>query len=265
MRKRGVALHFHREVTRVEHKNAELLLATLDDGEVIEINAILAAIGRTPRTDGLGLEDVGVKTDERGAILVDTTFRTSVPGIYAVGDAINRIALTPVALAEGTLVVKNLFGGGSPKVNYDGVPSAVFSNPPIGTVGLTEEEARAEHAAVDIYKSTFTPLKQTLAGSGEKTLMKLVVARDTDRVLGVHMVGPDAAEIIQGFAVALTCGATKAQFDATLGIHPTAAEELVTMREPEAAPNHQLVVIHDPPKRRRIVHHRWEEGGGAGT
>jgi glutathione reductase (NADPH) len=265
MRKRGVALRFHRQVARVERLSTDLLRATLDDGEVIEVNAILAAIGRAPRTDGLGLADVGVKTDERGAVLVDATFRSSVPGIYAVGDAINRIALTPVALAEGTLVVKNLFGGGTPHFNYEGVPSAVFSNPPIGTVGLTEEEARAEHDAIDIYKSTFVPLKQTLARSGEKTLMKLVVARATDRVLGVHMVGPDAAEIIQGFAVALTCGATKAQFDATLGIHPTAAEELVTMREPEAEPNHQLVVVHDPPKRRRIVHHRWEGGGGAGT
>jgi glutathione reductase (NADPH) len=266
MRKRGVALHFHRQVTRVERRNSELLRATLDDGEQIEVNAILAAIGRAPRTDGLGLADVGVKTDERGAILVDANFRTSAPGIYAVGDAINRIALTPVALAEGTLVVKHLFGGGTPLVSYDNVPSAVFSNPPIGTVGLTEEEARAEHGAVDIYKSTFTPLKQTLAGSGEKTLMKLVVARATDRVLGVHMVGPDAAEIIQGFAVALKCGATKAQFDATLGIHPTAAEELVTMREPVAEPNHEVVVIHDDPSpRRRIVHHRWDDGGGAGT
>jgi glutathione reductase (NADPH) len=266
LRKRGVELRFHRQVSRAERHTAELLRATLDDGEVIEVNAILAAIGRTPRTHGLGLDDVGVKTDQRGAILVDATFRTSVPGIYAVGDAINRIALTPVALAEGTLVARNLFGGATKHANYEGVPSAVFSNPPIGTVGLTEEEARAEHGAVDVYKSTFTPLKQTLAGSGEKTMMKLVVARASDRVLGVHMVGPDAGEIIQGFAVALKCGATKAQFDATVGIHPTAAEELVTMREPLAESNHQVVVRHDDaPKSRHIVHHRWEDGGGAGS
>ena len=264
MRKRGVELRFHRQVTRVERIDAQLLRATLDDGELIEVNMVLAAIGRKPRTQGLGLEDVGVKTDAHGAILVDATFRTSVPGIYAVGDAINRITLTPVALAEGTLVATNLFGGAARPANYEGVPSAVFSNPPIGTVGLTEEEARAQPGAIDIYKSTFTPLKQTLAGSGEKTLMKLVVARESGRVLGVHMVGPDAGEIIQGFAVALKCGATKAQFDATLGIHPTSAEELVTLREAVAEPTHQVVAIHDDaPKRRQIVHHRWEDGGGA--
>jgi len=266
LRKRGFDLRFHRQVSRVARLDAQTLRVTLDDSATLEVDAVLAAIGRSPRTDGLGLEGVGVKTDARGAILVDATFRTSTPGIYAVGDAINRIALTPMALAEGTLVATNLFGGGARHASYEGVPSAVFSNPPIGTVGLSEEEARAEHGAVDIYKSTFTPLKQTLAGSGEKTLMKLVVARATDRVLGVHMVGPDAAEIIQGFAVALKCGATKAQFDVTLGIHPTAAEELVTLREPIAEPNHEVVTVHDdPPKFRRIVHHRWEDGGGAGS
>lgn len=266
LRKRGVDLRFRRHVTHVERLDSGTLRATLDDGEVLEADAILAAIGRQPRTQGLGLESAGVRTDARGAILVDPTFRTSVPGIYAVGDAIDRVALTPVALAEGTLVATNLFGGGTLKASYEGVPSAVFSNPPIGTVGLTEEEARAEHGAVDVYKSTFTPLKQTLAGGNEKTLMKLVVERASGRVLGVHMVGPEAGEIVQGFAVALKCGATKAQFDATLGIHPTAAEELVTLREVCAEPNHDIVASHeDPPKARRIVHHRWEDGGGAGS
>jgi glutathione reductase (NADPH) len=266
LRKRGVDLRFHRQVTRVERLDSGSLRATLDDGELLEVDAILAAIGREPRTRGLGLEDVGVQTDARGAILVDATFRTSVPGIYAVGDAIDRVALTPVALAEGMLVAKNLFGGGAAHASYEGVPSAVFSNPPIGTVGLTEEEARAQHGAVDVYKSTFTPLKQTLAGGSEKTLMKLVVERASGRVLGVHMVGPEAGEIVQGFAVALKCGATKAQFDATLGIHPTAAEELVTLREACPEPDHDILASHqDPPKTRRIVHHRWEEGGGAGS
>lgn len=266
LRKRGVDLRFRRTIARVERLETGTLRATLDDGEELEADAILAAIGRQPRTQGLGLENVGVRTDARGAILVDAAFRTSVPGIYAVGDAIDRVALTPVALAEGSLVATNLFGGGTARANYEGVPSAVFSNPPIGTVGLTEEEARAEHAAVDVYKSTFTPLKQTLAGSGEKTLMKLVVERPSGRVLGVHMVGPEAGEIVQGFAVALKCGATKAQFDATLGIHPTAAEELVTLREVCAEPTHDVVTSHeDPPKARRVVHHRWEDGGGAGS
>jgi glutathione reductase (NADPH) len=266
LRKRGVDLRFHRQITRVQRLDSGALRATLDDGELLEVDAVLAAIGRQPHTGGLGLEDVGVQTDARGAILVDSTFRTSVPGIYAVGDAIDRVALTPVALAEGTLVATHLFGGGTAQADYQGVPSAVFSNPPIGTVGLTEEEARAEHGAIDVYKSTFTPLKQTLAGGNEKTLMKLVVERASGRVLGVHMVGPDAGEIIQGFAVALKCGATKAQFDATLGIHPTAAEELVTLREACPEPDHQILASHqDPPKTRRIVHHRWEDGGGAAS
>lgn len=266
LRKRGFDLRFHRQVARVERLESGALRATLDDGQRLEADAILAAIGREPRTRGLGLEDVGVKTDARGAIQVDSTFRTSVPGIYAVGDVIDRVALTPMALAEGTLVATNLFGGGTAQASYEGVPSAVFSNPPIGTVGLTEEEARAEYGAIDCYKSTFTPLKQTLTGSGEKTLMKLVVDRASGRVLGVHMVGPEAGEIVQGFAVALKCGATKAQFDATLGIHPTAAEELVTLREACPEPDHDILTTHrDPPKARRIVHHRWEDGGGAGS
>jgi glutathione reductase (NADPH) len=266
LRKRGLGLRFRRHVSSVERTGTEPLRVTLDDGEVLEVDAVLSAIGRAPRTAGLGLENVGVRTDERGAIQVDAAFRTSVPGIYAVGDAIDRIALTPVALAEGSVVATNLFGSGRCAASYEGVPSAVFSNPPIATVGLTEDEARAEHDAVDIYKSTFRPLKQTLAGGEEKTLMKLVVERASDRVLGVHMVGPDAAEVIQGFAVALKCGATKAQFDATLGIHPSAAEELVTLREACAEPTHEVVAIHDdPPKVRRIVHHRWEDGGGAGS
>jgi glutathione reductase (NADPH) len=266
MRKRGVDLRFRRQVARVDRLDGGALRATLDDGTELEVDAVLAAIGRSPRTDGLGLDDVGVQTDARGAIRVDATFRTSAPGVYAVGDAIDRIALTPVALAEGSLVAMNLFGGGAPVLSYEGVPSAVFSNPPIGTVGLTEEEARAEHDAVDVYKSTFTPLKQTLAGGGDKTFMKLVVDRATGRVLGVHMVGPEAGEIVQGFAVALKCGATKAQFDATIGIHPTAAEELVTLRERCAEPTHDMVAIHgDKPRSRRVVHHRWEDGGGAGS
>lgn len=264
LRRRGMELCFRRQVTRVERLAAGTLSVALDDDTQLEVDAVVAAIGRAPRTGELGLEAAGIRTDARGAILVDQALRTSARGVYAVGDAINRIALTPVALAEGMLVANRLFGGSKAEMSYENVPSAVFSHPPIATVGLSEEEAREEHAAVDVYRSTFTPLKQTLGGSGEKTLMKLVVARDTGRVLGVHMVGADAPEIIQGFAVALKCGATKDQLDGTLGIHPTAAEELVTMREPSVDPTHDLVASHDdPPKRRRIVHHRWEDGGAS--
>lgn len=266
LRRRGLDLRFRCQVTGIERLSSGALSVKFDDESQLEVDAVVAAIGRAPRTGELGLDAAGVRTDARGAILVDRALRTSTPGVYAVGDAINRIALTPVALAEGMLVANRLFGGSTAEMSYEDVPSAVFSNPPIASVGLTEEEAREEHAAIDIYRSTFTPLKQTLGGSGEKTMMKLVVSRDTGRVLGVHMVGADAPEIIQGFAVALKCGATKAQFDATLGVHPTAAEELVTLREPSVDPTHDLVSQHDdPPKRRRIVHHRWEDGGGAGS
>jgi glutathione reductase (NADPH) len=194
----------------------------------LEVDGVLAAIGRVPRSSGMGLEEAGVELDARGAVRVDASFQTSVPWIYAAGDVIDRVQLTPVALAEGTLIAQHLFGGASRVPDYDLIPSAVFSNPPIATVGMTEEEARAELGAIDVYKSTFTAMKATLGGRGDRVLMKLVVERSTDRVVGVHMVGADAAEILQGFAVALRCGATKAQFDATIGIHPSAAEELVT-------------------------------------
>jgi len=170
--------------------------------------------------------------DRGGAIQVDEHYRTAVPSIHAIGDCIDRIQLTPVATAEGMAIVDRLFGRGERRVRYDLVPTAVFSNPNVGTVGLSEEAARAAGHAVQIYRTRFTPLKHRLSGSAEKVLMKLVVDRATDRVLGVHMVGAEAGEIVQGFAVALTCGATKRQFDDTIGIHPTAAEEFVTLRDP---------------------------------
>jgi glutathione reductase (NADPH) len=263
MRKKGIDLRFHRDLVEVVRTSAGALQCRLDDDSTLEVDAVLAAIGRVPNTAELGLDAAGVTVDERGAIRVDERFRTSAPSIYAVGDVVDRIQLTPVALAEGMLVAQNLFGGTDRRPDYEAIPSAVFSDPPIGTVGLTEEEARAERGAVDIYKSTFTPMKQTMTGHDEKTLMKLVVERATQRVLGVHMVGPDAGEIIQGFAVALKCGATKAQLDSTIGIHPTAAEELVTMRERCPDPDHDLEVAHkEAPRTRLIVHHRWEDGQG---
>lgn len=259
VRKHGVDLRFGRDLARVEKLASGALAVTFDDGSTLEVDGVLAAIGRVPNTAGLGLEAAGITPDARGAIPVDARFRTRAATVYAIGDVIDRVQLTPVALAEGMIVAQSLFGGAPRAADYENIPSAVFSDPPIGTVGLTEEEARAEIGAVDIYKSTFTPMKSTLGGGSAKTLMKLVVDRASRRVLGVHMVGPDAGEIIQGFAVALKCGATKEQFDATIGIHPTAAEELVTMREVCPEPDHDTEATHKPAQRKKIVHHRWDD------
>jgi glutathione reductase (NADPH) len=179
----------------------------------------------------MGLENAGVKLAQNGAVIVDANFQSSVPSIHAIGDAIDRVLLTPVALAEGMVVAERLFSSGDRTLSYDNIPTAIFSHPNVGTVGLSEAEARRRGLNVAIYRSTFTPLKHTLTGRAEKVLMKVIVDEASERVLGVHMVGAEAGEIIQGFAVALQCGATKRQFDATIGIHPTTAEEFVTMRE----------------------------------
>jgi glutathione reductase (NADPH) len=234
MQKRGVALRFNTLLERIEKRGAGVR-ATLTNGETIDAALVLLATGRRPNTHGLGLEAAGVKMDGAGAIVVDRHSRTSVENIFAVGDATNRRNLTPVAIAEGRAAAETMFGKRAMAVDYENVPSAVFSHPPIATVGLTEMEARARFGAVDIYKSSFRPLKHTLSGRDERTLMKLVVEPKSERVLGCHMIGADAGEIIQGLAVALQCGATKRQFDATIGIHPTAAEEFVTMREKAAS------------------------------
>ncbi|MFO0615444.1 MAG: glutathione-disulfide reductase [Polyangiaceae bacterium] len=234
MRGRGIDLRFRETVTSIQKTADGARRVTFASGAELEVDAVLAAIGRVPRTAHLGLAAVGVETDPIGAVIVDGAFRTSVPSIYAVGDVIARIQLTPVALAEGAMLARSLFADDAPAPDYRDVPSAVFSAPPIATVGLTEEQARDELGEVDIYQSKFLPLKLTMSERKERTLMKLVVDRRTGRVVGVHMIGADAPEIIQGFAVALKCGATKRDFDRTIGIHPTAAEELVTMREPIA-------------------------------
>lgn len=234
MQKRGVALRFNTLLERIEKRGAGVR-ATFTNGETIEAALVLLATGRRPNTHGLGLEAAGVKLDGAGAIVVDRHSRTSVENIFAVGDVTNRRNLTPVAIAEGRAAAETMFGKRAMAVDYENVPSAVFSHPPIATVGLTEMEARARFGAVDIYKSAFRPLKHTLSGRDERTLMKLVVEPKSERVLGCHMIGADAGEIIQGLAVALQCGATKRQFDATIGIHPTAAEEFVTMREKAAS------------------------------
>jgi glutathione reductase (NADPH) len=196
------------------------------------VDQVLYATGRHPKTQGLGLEEVGVATDRAGAILVDRFSQTNVPSIWAIGDVTDRLNLTPVAIHEGMCLAKTLFGGEPTAPDHRDVATAVFSQPPIGTVGLTEEEAADAFDRVDVYTSSFRSLKDTLTGSEAKSLMKLLVDASTDRVVGVHVVGPDAGEMIQGFSVAIKCGATKAQFDATIGVHPSAAEELVTMREP---------------------------------
>ena len=254
MRQRGIDLRFHRDLASVEKLPSGELRAVLSDGSELLVDAILSAVGREPNTKELGLEQLGVKVDRRGAIAVNESFRTSIPSVYAVGDVIDRIQLTPVALAEGMIVARNLYGGAKAKPDYEFVPSAVFSQPSIATVGLTEEEARASFA-VDVYKSTFTPMKQTMTERKEKMLMKLVVERSSDRVVGVHVVGPEAAEIVQGFAVALKCGAKKADFDGTIGIHPTAAEELVTMRERCPDPDVSQTVAHEEASPRRVIRH----------
>jgi glutathione reductase (NADPH) len=233
MMKKGVDLRLKAQVASLRRTGGGLL-ATLADGSTLEADAVLAATGRWPNTAGLGLESAGVRLTEHGAVVVDEHFRTSVPHMLAVGDVIDRVQLTPVALAEAMVVVDRLFGSGTRTLDYENIPTAVFTHPNIGTVGLTEARARERFGAVRIYRSDFTPLKHTLSGSSERTLMKLVVDEASDRVLGAHMVGADAGEIVQGFAVALRSGATKAVFDATIGIHPTVAEEFVTMREPVA-------------------------------
>ncbi|HLW71081.1 MAG TPA: glutathione-disulfide reductase [Candidatus Binataceae bacterium] len=229
LRKRKFDLHLGVLVGVLERRGKGLR-ARLSNGTVIEADLMMFATGRHPNSRGLGLEEAGVELDVGGAVIVDEYSRSSVPSIYAIGDLTNRKNLTPVAIAEGHALADSLFGGRRRAIDFDNVPSAVFSQPPIATVGLTETEARARFGAVDIYKSSFKPLKHTLSGRDERTLMKLVVERAGGRVLGAHMMGSDAGEIIQGLAIALKCGATKAQFDATIGIHPTAAEEFVTMR-----------------------------------
>jgi glutathione reductase (NADPH) len=234
MSKKGVSIRFKTSITAIEKAaNGELQL-TLSDGSHLACDLVLNATGRAPNTRGLGLEEAGVKLNEKGAIVVDENYQTAVPSIHAIGDAINRMQLTPVALAEGMVVADRLFNTSTRKISYDFVPTAIFSHPNVGTVGLSEAQARVKHE-VKIFRSTFKSLKHTLSGNEERNMMKLVVDAKTDCVLGAHMVGPDAGEIIQGFAVALKCGATKAQFDSTIGIHPTMAEEFVTMREPVAS------------------------------
>ena len=234
MRKAGVDIRVQADVDRIEAVG-DARRVHLKDGGSVQGDVVLYATGRRPNVAALGLEAAGVRLNEHGAIAVDAHYATSAPGIYALGDVVGRLELTPVALAEAMALVDHLFGPAPGQarrtMDYENVPTAVFTHPPIGTVGLSEQAAREKHGAVRIYRSDFRPLQHSLSGRSERTMVKLVVDDASDRVLGAHIVGADAGEIIQGFAVALKCGATKAQFDATIGIHPTSAEEFVTLRD----------------------------------
>jgi glutathione reductase (NADPH) len=225
----GIRLHPTQTVHRVEPAG-HARRVTLSNGHVIEADLVFFAVGRVPHTLGLGLEDAGVATDSRGAVVVDGHNATSQPHIFALGDVSNKLNLTPVAIAEGHHLADRLFGPGRPRTwALYPVATAVFSNPPLATVGMTEEQA-VQHGAMDIYIAHFTPMRHVMSGRARKTLMKMIVDQASQRVMGVHMLGDDVAEMMQGIGVALVAGATKQDFDRTIGIHPTSAEEFVTMR-----------------------------------
>lgn len=231
MQKKGINILFNTQINVIE-KNENGFIAQTAEGQLLQSDLFLYATGRSANTTGLGLDVLGVELDNRGAIKVNEYYQTNIPSIYALGDVTDRLNLTPVATAEAMALVNQLYTDKPTSVDYDNIPTAVFCQPNVGTVGLSETVAKSRYTDIDIYKSVFTPMKHTLSGLEEKTLMKMIVRRSTDQVLGVHMVGPDAGEIIQGMAVAIRAGATKAVFDSTIGIHPTAAEEFVTMRSP---------------------------------
>lgn len=231
MEARGIAIHTGDALARIERGGGHLT-AHSRKGLRIDADAVLLAIGRTPNTGGFGLAETGVALDPAGAVMVDSHSRSTVPDILAIGDVTNRVNLTPVAIREGQAVADNLFGGMDVAVDHADVPHAVFGTPEIGAVGLTEETARHSHAAIDIYRAEFTPMRNRLAGRHERMLIKLIVDAATDRVIGCHIFGPDAAELIQLVAIAVKMRATKADIDAVMALHPTAAEEIVTMREP---------------------------------
>ncbi len=228
---KGVMVHFGAEPAAIAKQPDGALEVSYDDGQHARAELVLFATGRVPNSKGLGLEACGVKLGPIGEVLVDAYSKSSVDSIHAIGDVTNRVNLTPVATAEGMALARTLFRGEATALDYDNVPTAVFADPNLASVGLSEEQARERHGAIEIYKTSFGSLKHSLVGSDEKIFMKLVVDAASQKVLGAHMIGPDAGEIIQGLAIAVKLGATKAQFDATIGIHPTAAEEFVTLRE----------------------------------
>ena len=242
LRKTGVDLRLVADVglvTKTSDGLEVLVTGHRPEPYAVTVDTILYATGRVPNVQGMGLRELGVVLGRDGAIVIDENYRTSVPSVYALGDVTARVQLTPVALGEAMALVDHLFGPVAGRtvrgMSYQFIPTAVFTHPNVGTVGFSEADARARFGAVTVYRSEFKALKHTLSGSSERTLMKLVVEDATDRVVGLHMVGADAGDIVQGFAVAMKAGATKAVFDSTIGIHPTSAEEFVTMREPVKA------------------------------
>jgi glutathione reductase (NADPH) len=230
LRTHGIKIKPRTEVRHIEKTSAGFVL-TDQHGAGTVTDTVMYAIGRVPNSQGLGLEQLGIPLGVNGEIAVDEWSQTAVPGIYAVGDVTDRLNLTPVAIAEARALAETHYNGNPTRFDPSGVPSAVFSQPTVATVGLTEAQARQSLGAVDIYRTRFRPMKHTLSGREERVMMKLVVERATDKVVGCHMVGADAPEIIQGLAIAVKCGATKRQFDQTIGIHPTTAEEFVTLRD----------------------------------
>jgi glutathione reductase (NADPH) len=224
----GVSFKFTNLPTRIE-KNANGLSVTFIDAVMEEFDQVMLATGRHPLTKGLGLEKIGVALDAVGAVVVDQFSQSSVPSIYAVGDVTNRVALTPVAIREGHAFADTAFGDKKMALDYKNIPTAVFTTPELGTVGLTEAEARVDYACIDVFVTRFRPLKATLSGRKEMVLMKFIVDCETDRVIGVHILGPDAGELVQVLAIAVRMGVKKADFDATMAVHPTSAEELVTL------------------------------------
>ena len=236
MVKKGLDVRVNANPAKIE-KRGDALAVTLEDGAVIETDCVMYATGRKPKIAGLGLEAAGVVVNAQGAIAVDEYSHTNVENIWALGDVTDRVNLTPVAIHEAMCFVSTVFGGKPQPVDHELIPTAVFSQPGIGTCGVTEEAARQRHKSIDIYKAEFRPMKHTLSGRDERMLMKLIVDAETDRVLGCHILGADAGEIIQSLGVAIKMGATKADFDATMAVHPTAAEEFVTMREKSTPPS----------------------------
>ena len=232
MQDRGIILHPGTTIDALASDDNCRKIASLSDGSKMHVDQVMAATGRKPNTKHLGLEQAGVDMGGNGEVLVDAYSRTSVPSIYAVGDVTDRVNLTPVAINEGHAFADTLYGNKARTISHENIASAVFSQPPIATVGLTEAEANAKYAKLRVYESQFRAMKNTISGRGEKTYMKLIVDDKSDKVVGAHMMGPDCAEIMQGVGIAVKAGATKADFDATIGIHPTSAEEFVTMRSP---------------------------------
>ncbi len=226
---KGVNVHLNTEVRSISGKENKLSVH-LNNGQSLEAGIALYATGRTANTQGLGLENTAIKTQSNGTIIVDDYFKTAETNIYALGDVIDRVQLTPVAIQESMLLLEQLYGENKPRMDYDNIPTAVFSQPELATVGLTEQQARDKYSNIKVYESDFRPMFETLGQGEGRVYIKLIVDSATDRVVGCHMVGEHAAEIIQGIAIAIKAGATKADFDQTMGIHPTVAEELVTLK-----------------------------------